>query len=83
LLRKKRRKNKMAEDQKKTPKDFRAFFEGTPCADMIKKMMEGKKEGQTFNCTEMMSKMMEKFGKKWAPEETFGQTGKESSSAKP
>jgi len=73
----------MAEDQKKTQKDFRAFFEGTPCADMVRKMMEGKKEGQTFNCAEMMSKMMEKFGKKCCPEGTPDQTGKESPSAKP
>jgi len=73
----------MAEDQKKTPKDFRAFFEGTPCAEMMRKMMEGKKEGQTFNCAEMMSKMMEKFGKKCGPQEKPDQTGKESSSTKP
>jgi hypothetical protein len=78
LASQKRRKNKMAEEQKKTQKDFRAFFEGTPCADMMKKMMEGKMEGQTFNCAEMMSRMMAKFGRKCGPT-TPGQTGKASS----
>ena len=48
----------MAEEQKQHEKDFRVFFEGTPCADMMRKMMEGKKEGQAFDCAEMMSKMM-------------------------
>lgn len=70
----------MAEDQKKTQKDFRAFFEGTPCADMVRKMMAGKKEGQTFNCAEMMAKMMEKFRKTCGHEETPDQTGKGASS---
>ncbi len=73
----------MAEDQKKAQKDFRAFFEGAPCADMMKKMMEVKKEGQTFDCAEMMSKMMAKFGKKCGPEEAPDQSGKKSSSAEP
>ncbi len=73
----------MAEDQKTTQKDFRAFFEGTPCADMMKKMMEGKKEGQTCNCAEMMAKMMEKLGKKCGPQETPDQCGKESPAAEP
>jgi hypothetical protein len=36
----------MAEEQKQHEKDSRAFFEGMPCADMMRKMMEGKKEGQ-------------------------------------
>jgi len=72
----------MAEDQKKAQKDFRTFLEGSPCADMLKKMMAGKKEGQTFNCAEMMSGMMEKFGKKCCPEEAPDQSGKEASSAK-
>jgi hypothetical protein len=48
----------MAEEQKQPQENFRAFFEGTPCADLMKKMMEGKKEGQAFDCAEMMSKMM-------------------------
>ncbi len=37
----------MAEDQKKAQKDFRAFFEGAPCADMMKKMMECGEGEQT------------------------------------
>jgi hypothetical protein len=52
---------KMAEEQKKTPEDFRAFFEGTPCAEMMRKMMEGKEEGQRFSCMEMMPQMIRKF----------------------
>ena len=48
----------MAEEQKQCQENFCAFFEGTPCADMMRKMMEGKKEGQAFDCAEMMSKMM-------------------------
>jgi hypothetical protein len=48
----------MAEERKQHEKDSRAFFEGMPCADMMRKMMEGKKEGQAFDCAEMMSKMM-------------------------
>ena len=48
----------MAEEQKQPQENFRAFFEGTPCAEMMRKMMEGKKEGQAFVCAEMMSKMM-------------------------
>ena len=51
----------MAEEQKKTPEDFRAFFEGTPCAEMMRKMMEGKEEGQRFSCMEMMPQMIRKF----------------------
>jgi len=51
----------MAEEQKKTPKDFRTFFEGTPCAEMMRKMMEGKKEGQRFSCMEMMPQMIQRF----------------------
>jgi len=48
----------MAEEQKQPQENFRAFFEGTPCADMMRKMMEGKKEGQAFDCAGIMSKMM-------------------------
>jgi hypothetical protein len=58
---KERRKNKMAEEQKKTFEDFRAFFEGTPCAEMMRKMMEGKKEGQRFSCAEIMPQMIQRF----------------------
>ena len=73
----------MAEDRKEAQKDFRAFFQGTPCADMMKKMMAGKKEGQTFDCAEMMAKMMEKIGKTCGHEERPDQSKKESSSAEP
>lgn len=48
----------MAEEQKQSQENFRSFFEGTPCADMMRKMMEERKEGQAFDCAEMMSKMM-------------------------
>ena len=48
----------MAEEQKRPPEDFHACFEGTPCAGMMGKMMDGRKEGQAFDCAEMMSKMM-------------------------
>jgi hypothetical protein len=57
---KERRKKKMAEEQKKTLEDFRAFFEGTPCAEMMRKMMEGKKEDQGFSCAEIMPQMIQK-----------------------
>jgi hypothetical protein len=64
----------MADEQKKFQENFRAFLEGTPCAEMMRKMMEGKKEGQAFDCAEMMSKMMplcRKFMDKGAePDET-------------
>ncbi len=49
----------MAEEKKKTLEDFRAFLGGIPCADMMRKMMEGKREGQSFDCTEMMSMIMD------------------------
>ena len=48
----------MAERQDQFRKDFRAFFEGTPCGEMMRQLMEGKKDGHSFDCTEMMSKMM-------------------------
>ena len=48
----------MAEEQKQPQENFGAFFEGTPCADMMREMMEAKKEGHVFDCSEMMSKMM-------------------------
>jgi len=51
----------MAEEQKKTLEDFRAFFEGTPCAEMMKEMMEGKKEGQGFSCAEIVPQMIQRF----------------------
>jgi hypothetical protein len=51
----------MAEEQRQTLKDFCSFFEGTPCAEMMRTMMEAKKEGRGFNCTEMMPRMMQMF----------------------
>ncbi len=51
----------MADDQKKGEKDFQSFCQNMPCADMIKKMMEAKKAGLPFDCTAMMSQMMQMF----------------------
>jgi hypothetical protein len=56
---KERRKRKMAEDQKNTPKEFMSFFQGTPCADMMRKMVEARKAGHGFNCAEIISQMMQ------------------------
>ena len=47
----------MAEDQKHAGKKFQNFCEGTDFADMMRKMMEAKQSGSSFNCAEMMSKM--------------------------
>jgi hypothetical protein len=52
---------KMAEEQKKTLEDFRKIFEGTPCAEMMRKMTEGKKEGQRFSCAEIMPQIIQWF----------------------
>jgi hypothetical protein len=49
----------MAEDQKDTGKEFQNFCKGMPFADMMRKMMEAKKAGHSFNCAEMMSQMMQ------------------------
>jgi len=51
----------MAEEQKKKQEGFQSFCEGMPCGDMMNKMLEAKKSGQSFNCAEMMSKMMQIF----------------------
>lgn len=48
----------MAEDQKNNTKEFQSFWDGVPFADMMRKMMEAKKAGGSFNCAEMMSQMM-------------------------
>jgi hypothetical protein len=40
----------MAEKQDQFRKDFRAFFEGTPCGEMMRQL--------SLPCAEMMSKMM-------------------------
>jgi hypothetical protein len=49
----------MAEDQKNTQKEFQPCCEGMPFADMMRKMMEAKKSGSSFKCTEMISQMMQ------------------------
>ena len=49
----------MVENQQNTPKEFPSFFEGTPFADMMRKMMGAKKADHRFNCIEMMSQMMQ------------------------
>ncbi len=51
----------MAEERKKTLEDFLAFFEGTPCGEMMRKMMEGEKDGRRFSCFEMMPQMIQRF----------------------
>jgi hypothetical protein len=52
----------MAEDQKKTQKEFQNCCEGMPFADMMRKMVEAKKSGSPFNCAEMISQMMKMCG---------------------
>ena len=49
----------MAEDQKNTQKEFPSCCEGMPFAEMMRKMMKGKKSGAPFNCAGMMSQMMQ------------------------
>lgn len=49
----------MAEDQENTQKEFQSCCEGTPFADMMRKMMEAKKAGPPFNCAKMMSQIMQ------------------------
>jgi hypothetical protein len=74
---KERRKEKMPEEQKKTLEDFRAFFEGTPCAEMMRKMMEGKKEGQGFSCAEIMPQMIQRFCRAKEKKEASSEESKE------
>ena len=52
----------MTEEQKKTQEGFQSFCGGMPCGDMMRKMMEAKKSGSPFNCSEMMSQMMKMYG---------------------
>lgn len=49
----------MAEDQKNTQEEFPRCCEGTPFAEMMRKMMEAKKSGAPFDCAGMMSRMMQ------------------------
>jgi len=53
----------MAENQKDTQKEFRAFFENMPLAKMMQKMMDPEGGCCGFNCAEMMSQMMKMCGK--------------------
>jgi hypothetical protein len=65
----------MAEDPKNTKKKFQKFCEGMDIADLMRKMMEGKKAGLPFNCEGMMSQMMQKCcGGKKAKEEPTPET---------
>jgi hypothetical protein len=57
MIPKERRKTKMAENQKNAQKEFKSCCEGIPFAEMMRKMMEAKQSGSSFNCAEMMSKM--------------------------
>ena len=52
----------MAEEQKKTQKEFQGCCGGMPFGDMMRKMLEAKKSGHPFNCAEMMSQMMKMCG---------------------
>ena len=47
----------MAEEQKNSQKESKSCCEGMPFADMMRKMMEAKQSGTSFDCAEMMSKM--------------------------
>ena len=49
----------MAEEQKKTRGGFLSYCEGTPCEEMMRKMLEARKSGQPFPCAERMSQMMQ------------------------
>ena len=67
----------MAEEQKKTLDNFRAFFEGTPCAEMMRKMMEGKKEGPPRSCAEIMPQMIQRCCRAKEKKEASSQEPKE------
>ncbi len=49
----------MAEDTKKTQKEFQKFCEGMDFAEIMRKMTEAKKAGLPFDCKGMMSQMMQ------------------------
>jgi hypothetical protein len=51
----------MAKQGKNAMEDFPKMFEGTPCAEMMRKMMEGKAGGQCFSCAEMMPQMIQRW----------------------
>jgi hypothetical protein len=77
LLPERKEEEKMAEEQKKTLEDFRAFFEETPCADMMQKMMEGGKKGQGFSCAEIMPQMIQRCCRAKEKKEASSQEPKE------
>ena len=52
----------MTEEQKKTREGFQSLCGGMSCGDMMRKMMEAQKSGESFNCAEMMSQMMKMWG---------------------
>ena len=49
----------MAGEKENTIKEFQGSCEGIPFTDMMRKMVAAKKACGSFNCAEMMSKMME------------------------
>jgi hypothetical protein len=53
-----RGKTKMSDEQKKTRQGFQGFCAGMSCRDMMRKMLEAGKSGQSFNCAEMISQMV-------------------------
>jgi len=67
----------MAENQKETGKEFHSFFEGTPCGEMMRKMMERRKDGRSFPCAEMMPKMIALCRKFMDPKQDCPQKSKE------
>ncbi len=73
----------MAEDEKKDQKEFKGCCEGMPFADMMRKMMEAKHSGSSFNCAEMMSKMKQMCCGGGEKKEGTTQETKENPSPKP
>jgi hypothetical protein len=51
----------MVKQGKNAMEDFPKMFEGTPCAEMMRKMMEGKAGGQCFSCAEMMPQLIKRW----------------------
>ena len=70
----------MTEQQRNTLEDFGTFFEGTPCAEMMQKMMEGKEKGKRCSCMEMIPQMIQRF---WGAKEKKDASSKETKGAQP
>ena len=51
----------MTDEQKNTKEETLNCCEGIPFAEMMQKMMNQQGEGLGFDCSEMMSQMMEKM----------------------